>query len=257
MRRVIRNPRRSGRPDPAERIDPTKELSGTVAHHTVKYRFAMALPGIDVLDIGCGFGYGTALLSQSFERVVGVDLSQEAVSTARARYPSHPSFSLMDGQALGFKSDSFDLVTCFEVIEHLLDPDAHLAEVARVTRPGGHYVVSTPVPGSGGSPAENPFHHHEFDALALTETMRSKFRHVELFTQRKRRSSLENALARMDILGFRKLSQLRPLVRGIAAVAPITTSETARLEDFEISPGESAGATEFVAIGSEPIKHGK
>jgi 2-polyprenyl-3-methyl-5-hydroxy-6-metoxy-1,4-benzoquinol methylase len=95
-----------------------------------------------ILDAGCGEGETLerlgGLLSGS---VTGIDLNPESVEFAAQRIPSG-SFQVADLTGLPFDSDSFDLVLCLEVLEHIPDPAPALEELARVCR--GDLVLSVP-----------------------------------------------------------------------------------------------------------------
>lgn len=99
-----------------------------------------------VLDIGCAFGYGTvALMSGRGARrqVVGVERDPENVAMARRAYP-WLSMVRADATSLPFADQSVDAALLLDVIEHLENPAAVLAEVARVLRPGGALILSVP-----------------------------------------------------------------------------------------------------------------
>ena len=87
----------------------------------MRYRLAAQLaPGRRVLDAGSGEGYGTAILAAAgAASAVGIDLDEESVAHARERYG--PMFQAADAADLPFDDASFDLVVCFETIEHLDD----------------------------------------------------------------------------------------------------------------------------------------
>jgi len=93
------------------------------------------------LEIGCGEGY---LLSavQSPDKWA-VDLSREAIRSAQTKTRAEFCQALVE--RLPFPSDHFDVVTSVGVMEHFLDIDVALREVARVVKPGGHYVTLTHV----------------------------------------------------------------------------------------------------------------
>ena len=106
----------------------------------------------DVLDVGCGVGHWGMLLATVMSpelRITGVDREEswveQATARARARGVS-PRFEYRQGAAehLPFADDSFDLTTCQTVLIHLPDPAVGLAEMIRVTRPGGRVVVAEP-----------------------------------------------------------------------------------------------------------------
>ncbi len=89
--------------------------------HLARYWWATQLAaGRAVLDAGCGVGYGSGLLAGAgASTVVGVDVAPKAVEAAAAVAPANASFVTGDVHALPFDDDSFDLVVCFEVIEHV------------------------------------------------------------------------------------------------------------------------------------------
>jgi SAM-dependent methyltransferase len=100
--------------------------------------------GDRALDIGCGTGEFTAVLSDAGASAIGVEVAQAAVDRARARHPSL-DFRLVpiDGP-LPFEDSSFDLVWASEVIEHVADTARWLSEVRRVLAPRGRLLVTTP-----------------------------------------------------------------------------------------------------------------
>lgn len=108
-------------------------------------KVADAVEGLDtseVLDAGCGEGETIERLEGLLEgNVTGVDLNPESVEFASKRIPS-AKFQVADLTSLPFPDDSFDLVLCLEVLEHIPEPAAALAELARVCR--GDVVISVP-----------------------------------------------------------------------------------------------------------------
>ena len=105
----------------------------------------------DVLDVGCGVGHwGTSLASvMPHAHVTGIDREPIWVQRASERAVAHglgERFSYRQGEAqhLPFPDNSFDLTTCQTVLIHLSDPSAGVAEMLRVTRPGGLIVVAEP-----------------------------------------------------------------------------------------------------------------
>jgi 2-polyprenyl-6-hydroxyphenyl methylase/3-demethylubiquinone-9 3-methyltransferase len=108
--------------------------------------FCLTLTALHVLDVGCGGG----LLAEEFARlgcaVTGVDPSQKSLTAARehAAIAGLPiTYQRGSGEALPFVADSFDVVYCCDVLEHVDDLGQVIAETARVLKPGGVYLYDT------------------------------------------------------------------------------------------------------------------
>jgi ubiquinone/menaquinone biosynthesis C-methylase UbiE len=104
-------------------------------------RAAGPLAGLRVLDVGCGTGRITDVLARSGANVVGLDLDP-AMLTVAARRTSAP-FILGDAASLPFSDGSFDLTVAVTLCEFVADVGAVFAELARVTRPGGRFIVGS------------------------------------------------------------------------------------------------------------------
>ena len=230
-----------------ERIVPDETEPGIVALHLKRYDFALPFcGGKDVLDAGCGVGYGTAHLAQAARRVVGVDRDPETIEYARRRYGSERiEFLQADLLELPLQSDSFDAVCSFETIEHVPDPEALVAQLRRVTRPGGVCLVSTPRVDETTRNPENPFHSVELAAADLERLLRAHFGEVTLYGQRRLQSARHRTMQRLDPFGLRKrLTFLRPASRllGTPPMADVS------LDEIEITRNGVEGANEIVAV---------
>ncbi len=94
------------------------------------------------LDVGCGTGALAYALAPHVGDVVGVDGSEEYVAAAREHAPPGCTFMVGDATALPFAYGEFDLVGCLRVIHHVRRPELVVAEIARVTRPGGRILLA-------------------------------------------------------------------------------------------------------------------
>ena len=113
------------------------------AENSAQYLLGLLEPGQTLLDVGCGPGTITADLGAlvSPGRVVGIDREAEVIAEARRlATPAegiNVEFAVGDVYSLEFGDGSFDVVHAHQVLQHLADPAAALAEMRRVLRPGG------------------------------------------------------------------------------------------------------------------------
>lgn len=170
-----------------ERFVPTEQGKIRIEHY---HRYAFVLNMVAdkaVLDVACGEGYGSALIADVAQSVVGVDLSEEAVFHARSTYGRENLTFVCGGAAsLGFPDDSFDVVVSFETVEHLLEQEQMISEIRRVLRPDGFLVISSPNRPiySEESGERNEFHVKELDFNELDSLLKSQFQQVKYCGQR-------------------------------------------------------------------------
>jgi 2-polyprenyl-3-methyl-5-hydroxy-6-metoxy-1,4-benzoquinol methylase len=153
------------------------------AEHLARYEWAASLAvGRRVLDAGCGTGYGAVILARAgAERVVGVDAAAAVVEAARSYETPALTFAQADIARLPHPDASFDLITCFEVIEHVHDAGAVLGELARVLAPGGVLAISSP--NADRYPPGNPHHVREFTTGEFHAMLAETFPEVRLLAQ--------------------------------------------------------------------------
>jgi SAM-dependent methyltransferase len=94
-----------------------------------------------ILDVGCGTGANLLMLSK-YGDAEGVDVSEDALAFCRER--GLDKVKLGAGEELPYEDGTFDLVTAFDVVEHMDDDLAGLKEMRRVLRPGGHVLLFVP-----------------------------------------------------------------------------------------------------------------
>jgi SAM-dependent methyltransferase len=151
--------------------------------HLVVYQWiARRVAGLEVVDMACGEGYGSDVLSRRAARVTGVDANPEAHEHARLRYRRGN---------LSFKRDMVemyrqpcDALVFLQTIEHLQDPKGALEHFRSLIRPGGVAYVSTPnvltLAPKGAERSGNPWHIREYRAAEFRDLCQGVFTGVEL-----------------------------------------------------------------------------
>lgn len=171
-----------------ERYVPTE--AGEIRHEHL-HRYAWCAPlvqGRDVLDIACGEGYGSAMLSRTAHSVIGVDISDEAVRHASEQYRELPGLRFLRGDAasIPLPDACVDVVVSFETIEHHDRHREMISEIRRVLRPDGLLVISSPnrVVYTELAGHHNEFHVKELDFSEFDAVLRERFDRVAYFGQR-------------------------------------------------------------------------
>jgi SAM-dependent methyltransferase len=170
-----------------ERHLPTLDPESTNHYrHMTAYHFVLSMSrGGTILDYGCGTGYGTNFLLRrgNLASLVGVDVSEEAISYCRRSYEDVADvFRLLPPGELPFPESSFSAILLFQVIEHVENDRGLLRKLHDLLVPGGRLFVTTPnVELSGEDPERpsNPFHVREYSAERLRGACASAFAQVE------------------------------------------------------------------------------
>jgi len=171
--------------DTGERMIPPQEdeLSVVFEHHKFTYDVTSKhIVNKDVLDVGCGTGYGVSILANHARTVTGIDYHLPALKYCKNIYSaSNIVYSGMEVLSLAFKDDSFDIATSFQVIEHISDVHKFLRELKRVVKPGGLIFISTPnVADKAKNGSNNRFHVNEMNYFDLNELLSTEFNSFEI-----------------------------------------------------------------------------
>jgi len=167
-----------------ERYDPGWPIQNSVAiEHQARYRLAKGLAaGRRVLDAGCGLGYGASeLMAAGAKTVDAVDSSGVAIERARHAGDARVRFTIGDIRELPYADGAFDLIVCFEAIEHVHEHDVVFDEFRRTLAADGVLILSTP--NRDCELIENPWHLRELNASELEHALRARFRNVALLRQ--------------------------------------------------------------------------
>jgi SAM-dependent methyltransferase len=132
------------------------------------FAYMMAIPSVKgkrVTDLCCGTGYGTRLLSEAAERVLGLDYSQTAIDYCRSRKLPNTAFGVQNIEELD-KLEG-DVITCMQGLEHLDNPKKLIQ--ANLDK---QWIVALPNDGDD----TNEFHHHKIDEEMIQDWFGDKVR---------------------------------------------------------------------------------
>lgn len=172
------------------RVAPGFAWNELYIHSAKRYLFAAErTQGRRVLDLGCGTGYGAKLLARQAAQVVAADVDDFPLRYGEQTYPDEKIqrvriAPISDVQGLPFEDKSFDAVVSFEVIEHVPveQMEAFFAEIARVLKPDGVVILSTPNKHVYIN-YPDPYHVSLMTLEEFRKLLESRFNSVQLFGQ--------------------------------------------------------------------------
>ena len=211
--------------------------------HEAAYRFAVGRTRGRVLDVGCGEGYGTAMLAEG-RTVTALELDPSAALHAAARYPA-VRMVRADACRIPFRPKAFDGVVALQVLEHLWCVDRFLEGVRDSLAPGGAFVLSTPNRETfSPDGVRNPFHSHEFTAGELTTLLADAFPAVEVVGVRH-----GLYLRSLDVLAEGSLQHFLMRTAYEALPSKLRTGvDLVRADHFAIGPAD--GALDLLAVAT-------
>lgn len=158
--------------------------------HLTRYYFAQNMSNNkEVLDIASGEGYGTYLLSQKASSVLGIDIDPLAVEHASAKYINdNLKYECRSAFDTKLTTNKFDLITCFEMLEHIYEQEELIDEVSRIIKDDGVFMISTPNKYISETEVhveeKNHFHVKELYFHEFKSLMESKFPYCNFYSQR-------------------------------------------------------------------------
>ncbi|WP_375239492.1 class I SAM-dependent methyltransferase [Aurantibacter sp.] len=127
----------------------------------------------DVLEIGCGEGYGLDIIIKNTKSLTVIDKSKYTLNKIKKRYKKVTIINQRIPPLKNLKDNSFDVVVSFQVIEHIKDATLFINEIHRVLKPNGTAYITTP--NSKKSIARNPWHYKEYNYSEIKSLIEQKF----------------------------------------------------------------------------------
>jgi len=224
-----------------ERYIPGMEEGMIHCEHLHRYRFAKEfIKDKRGLDLGCGEGYGSFMLSEEAEEIIGIDIDEVIIRHASTKYiRENLRFirgSITDIPIKGEKG--FDVITCFETIEHIVDHHKLMKEVKGLIKDEGIFIISSPNKYLYADKPNfrNPFHFNELYFDEFRSLLNEYFRNTFIYGH--------NAFASSNIF---------PLFEGTTSTSDFAIKK--HKNSFLFVPSEMKEAQYFIAVSSDaPVK---
>lgn len=172
----------------AERTDPSKKINHPFyCQYRAVYEYANNfIQAKRVLDVGCGEGYGANILARQAKEIVAIDRHKKTIQQAQRKYSlPNLSFNVQDVEQLSkYTPETFDVVCCFHVIEHLKEPTRLLLDIGKLLSESGILLISTPnrhSPFRSATGIEWPYHEREYAVDEFRKLLLSCFKNVTLY----------------------------------------------------------------------------
>ncbi|GEM_PF-2181002 len=169
--------------DHIERIVPHVVGQKLYVFHLKRYKFAASfLRQKNILDVGCGTGYGSFLLASEAAKVTGIDISEKAIGFAKEHYlRDNLSFHTMGWSDMPGLNSKFDGIVALEFFEHIDEHEKFLEMARTLLEKEGLLILSTP--NRNRSEGSNPFHAQEFNPYELESVLNKHFKNFTLYGQ--------------------------------------------------------------------------
>lgn len=161
----------------AERVsfrDPSDNV--IFQRHLVAYNQAKQYIHGNVLEVGCGEGYGIEMLAPLSDQFTAIDKYETDLSFIKDL--QNVTFKQMSIPPIAYPDNHFDNAVSFQVIEHIEDDEAYVREISRVLKPGAKFVLTTP--NKTMSLTRNPWHVREYLHQELEALLQRHFGKVEM-----------------------------------------------------------------------------
>ncbi|MDP7244146.1 MAG: class I SAM-dependent methyltransferase [Flavobacteriales bacterium] len=167
---ILQSAERSSQLDPSENV--------IFQRHMIAYMETAKIISGNVLEIGCGEGYGITELAPKAEQYFALDKYNTAISE-ELKEKNNIIFKQMEVPPLkGIDNNSIDFVVTFQVIEHINNDELFISEIYRVLRPGGKLILTTP--NQLMSLTRNPWHFREYTPNHIQEILQTSFQDIDI-----------------------------------------------------------------------------